>query len=82
MKIKLIIELKSVVNDLDKYNLLKQYKKAKDNILLDNNTKVFFKERKPKWSWIWYFRINKKYRALWYIEGNELRIYKIDNHQW
>ena len=81
MKFNIIIESSDVSDYLNTHFLLKQYKKAKNNILFYNDTKAFLKERKPKWSWIWYFRINRKYRALWYIENNELRIYKIDNHQ-
>jgi len=81
MKFKYVIEKSDVLSYLDKHSLTKQYIKAKENILSWNNSKVFFKERQPKWSWIWYFRINRKYRALWYIENNELRIYQIYNHQ-
>lgn len=81
MKFRIIIESPNVVDYLEKHFLIEQYKKAKNNILSWNDTKVFLKPRKPKWSWIWYFRINKKYRALWYIVDNELRIYEIDNHQ-
>jgi len=81
MKFNKIIESKKVVNYIRNHNLLNQYKKAKDNILNNYNTKVFFKEKLPKWSWIFYFRINKKYRALWFIKDDELRIYDIDNHQ-
>lgn len=81
MKFNKIIELPKILKYLEKYKILNQYKKAKQNLLFWNNTKTFFKERKPRWSWIFYFRINKKYRALWYIENNELRIYDINNHQ-
>ncbi len=81
MRFNSIIESKKVYNILIKKELLKQYKKSKDNLLNWYNTKAFFKERKPPWSGIWYFRINKKYRALWFIENNVLKIYDIDNHQ-
>lgn len=81
MKFDSIIESKKVFEYLEKHLLIKQYKKSKWNILSKNDSKVFFKERKPKWSWVWYFRINKKYRAIWFIENNTLKIYKIDKHQ-
>jgi len=81
MLINEIIETKKVWNYIVNHFLLEQYKKAKNNILFWFNWKNFFKERKPKWSWIFYFRINKKYRAWWYINENKLIIYKIDNHQ-
>jgi len=48
MKFEIIIESKNVSEYLNKHSLLKQYKKAKDNLLSNNNTKAFFKERKPK----------------------------------
>ena len=81
MKFNKILEKKDIIKSLEKYQILNQYKKAKENLLSWNNTKVFFKERKPKWSWIFYFRINKKFRALWFIEDGILYVYKIDTHQ-
>ena len=81
MRFKKIIESKKVLEYLEIHFLVNQYKKSKNNILSWNVWKTFFKERNPPWSGIWYFRINKKYRALWFIENNELRIYDIDNHQ-
>jgi hypothetical protein len=81
MRVKHIVETKNIKWILEKYWLFKQYLKSKDNILSGINAKTYFKERKPKWSWIWYFRINQKYRALWFIEWNQLKIYDIDSHQ-
>ena len=82
MNIKNILEEEGIYEYLLKRNLLSQYKKAKINILSKINTKSFFKERNPKWSNIWYFRINKKYRAYWSFDtDNDLLIYKISDHQ-
>jgi plasmid maintenance system killer protein len=39
------------------------------------------KKREPKEDDIYYFRINKKFRAIWYIENNNFYILEIDNHQ-
>jgi len=67
---------------LEKRNLLKQFKKAKNKILSWINSNNYFKERKPKNSNIWYFRINKKYRAYWSIDKDwDLIIFEINDHQ-
>jgi len=82
MNINFILEDKEIFEYLEKRWLVKQYKKAKKNILLKLNLRNYFKERKPKWSRIYYFRINDKYRALWKInKNNNLVIWEIDNHQ-
>lgn len=81
MIIENILERKDVVQYLLKRNLVAQYKKAKTYILSWEYQNTDFKERKPKWSKVYYFRINKQFRAMWYIENNNLIIVKIDNHQ-
>ena len=77
-----ILEKKSVVAYLKKRGLVPQYKKAKRYLLEGNVLKVRFKERSPKGSGIWYFRINRQFRALGVFdeEGN-LIVFDIDNHQ-
>jgi hypothetical protein len=82
MNLNNILEEDWIYEYLIKRSILTQYKKAKINILSKNNLKTFFKERNPKWSNIWYFRINKKYRAYWSFDNNDdLLIFKISNHQ-
>jgi len=82
MEVNNIYEDEWIYEFLLKRNLINQYKKSKNNILNKINSKTYFKERNPKWSNIWYFRINKQYRALWTIDNNnDLIIFKIDNHQ-
>ena len=81
MKIENILERKDVVQYLLKRNLIAQYKKAKTYILAWNQRNSDLQERKPKGSKVYYFRINKQFRAIWYIEDNLLIIVKIDNHQ-
>lgn len=67
---------------MEQRNLLKQYKKAKDYLLGGNILQTKFKERNPRGSGIWYFRINKQYRALGVFDDDgNLIIFKIDNHQ-
>jgi len=81
MIIKNVFESDEVLIYLEKRNLIKQYKKAKNFILLWYFENASFKKREPKEEDIYYFRINKQYRAIWYIENNNLYILEIDNHQ-
>ncbi|MBW7954471.1 hypothetical protein H3C61_01530 [Candidatus Gracilibacteria bacterium] len=77
-----ILEDEGILKYLEKRNLLEQYKKSKINVLKNINSGNYFKERKPKGSNIWYFRINKQFRAIGTIDKDgDLLIYKIDNHQ-
>lgn len=75
-----IIEEKIVAKYIEKRSLVNQYKKAKNDIL---NLKIswnFLQKRKPKKSWIYYFRINKQFRALCFIDWSALKVFEIDNH--
>lgn len=63
MKIIKILETKKVLEFLFKRNLLSQYKKSKSYILIWLEKNVDFKLRQPKNLNIYYFRINKQYRA-------------------
>lgn len=76
-----IKEKEYILSYLEKRNILKQYKKSKNNILNWNYTwnKVWYKQ--PKKDEIIYFRINKQYRALCRFENNILIVFDIDNHQ-
>lgn len=77
-----ILEMKEILPYLEKRNLLKQYKKAKVYLLNGNTVQVKFKVRNPKGSGIWYFRINRQYRALGvFNDKGTFIIFKIDNHQ-
>lgn len=81
-KVQQIFERKEILPYLEARHLTKQYKKAKQYLLRGNVLQVKFKERNPKGSGIWYFRINRQFRALGIFDkmGN-LIIFKIDNHQ-
>lgn len=81
-RVQQIFERKEILPYLEARSLLKQYKKAKRYLLDGNTLQVKFKERNPKGSGIWYFRINKQFRALGIFDANgNLIIFKIDNHQ-
>lgn len=81
-RIQHILEKKEVLEYLQVRGLIKQYKKAKEYLLNGNILQTKFKERNPKGSGIWYFRINRQFRAMGVFdeEGN-LIIFEIDNHQ-
>jgi plasmid maintenance system killer protein len=76
-----IIETNKVKNYLITRKLLSQYKNKKENILNSVFTWNYLKIREPKKDEIWYFRINKQFRALWFLDWDTLKIFDIDNHQ-
>lgn len=80
--IRRIFERKDILPYLESRQLLKQYKKAKQYLLSGGMWQVLFKERQPKGSGIWSFRINRQFRALGIFDDDgNLIIFKIDNHQ-
>ncbi|MCH2188491.1 hypothetical protein MK079_01520 [Candidatus Gracilibacteria bacterium] len=81
MHIKEVIESSKVVAYLEKRNLVGQYIKAKGFILIGLEKQVGFKLRKPRHLDIYYFRINKQFRAYGVLDNDILKIFKIDNHQ-
>jgi len=81
MKILKIIEYSKIVKYINSHNLLSQYKKAKEILLLWNLKSVDFRKRRPYKSEKYYFKINKKYRAFWYFEWNTFIIFEINDHQ-
>ena len=81
MFIKEIIEYKKVWNYIISHGLLKQYKRAKELILKWDLKSVDFKKRKLYKSEKYYFRLNKQYRAFWYIEWDILKIFEINDYQ-
>jgi plasmid maintenance system killer protein len=79
-KIKGVLEYDNLIIDyLIKRRLLIQYKKVKNKIISWNNRDLKLREHKK--NKIYYFRINKQFRALWRINNGYLIVYKIDNHQ-
>lgn len=76
-----VIEKESVAVFLKKHQLLDQYKKAKSFIELGYYELVMLKKRQPTADGIWYFRINKQYRAWAYKSGDTLAVFRIDDHQ-
>ncbi|MDQ7022203.1 MAG: hypothetical protein Q9M97_01480 [Candidatus Gracilibacteria bacterium] len=53
-----------LINFLERRNLDKQYKKAKNYLLDGYFEKIRFKLKEPKKDGIYYFRINIQFRAL------------------
>jgi plasmid maintenance system killer protein len=81
-----MLKLKWIVYDdyikklVKKYKLTKQFEKAIFYIQNWNFKEVDFKLRQPKSKGIWYFRINKQYRAWCRIIDDILFIIDIDDH--
>lgn len=81
-KVHQIFEQKEIFSYLESRGLVKQYQKAKQYLISGGTLQVKFKERNPKGSGIWYFRINKQFRAYGtFNKSGDLIIFKIDNHQ-
>ncbi len=81
MKITKIFIATDLIEYLETRWLKKQYSKAKSFLLLWHYSMVQLKKRQPKDSWIFYFRINRQYRAICKIEWDTLKIFDIDDHQ-
>lgn len=93
MYFKEVVESQEVVKYLEKRNLLKQYIKAKNYIINWFWNLADLKLRQPKEEWVYYFRINKQFRALGVSENIKLdngenqeiikilKVLKISNHQ-
>ena len=62
-------------------DIFNQYKKIKEFLILWLHYQAKFKLREPKKLKIYYFRINKQFRAYGILDKETLKIYKISNHQ-
>lgn len=71
----------NLIEYLEKGNLWDQYKKTKNYLLSWNYRQIDFKLREPKRNKIYYFRINKQYRAYCKFDWNNLNIFDINDHQ-
>ena len=76
-----VFENEKVINSIKKRGIIKQYLKAKENILSGNFHAVDLKKRQPHSENIWYFRITRKYRALAERVGDKLYVFHISDHQ-
>ena len=76
-----IYEDDGVAEYLQKRGLLKQYIKEKKFLLQDKSSGARFRKRQPKGSGLWYFRINKQYRAIGAFKGELFCVSFIDDHQ-
>lgn len=66
---------------LQKRRLTKQYHKSKELLRAGQFTQIDFRIRQPKEERIYYFKINKQYRAWWYFDWDIFIIFTIDDHQ-
>ena len=76
-----IIKLSDIAfKKIKKYQLDKQFKKSVKYLKEGNFKAINFKLRQPKIKGIYYFRINRQYRAWCKIYNNTLFIFDIDDH--
>jgi len=72
---------KDLTNYLSSHNLSKKWKKAsayfEENI---NHPSLNTELLEPRWRGIYSFRIDQKYRALFFIIDGEAEIFQITNH--
>lgn len=81
MIIREVVETADVVAYLKSRNLIVQYKKTKEHILMGHITGAQLRKRQPKSENIWYFRISKKYRVYAYLDDTVLKVFRVDDHQ-
>ncbi len=81
VKISQVLITPEALDYLIKRQLEKQYQKTKIFIIAWHFANVDLKIREPKEDRIWYFRINKQFRALCELDGEALYVLAIDNHQ-
>ncbi len=65
---------------IEKWQIVSQYHKAKWYIISWDFRSADFKKRQPYKEEIWYFRINKQYRAFGNIVDSTLRVFHVDDH--
>ncbi len=74
-------ERQNVVDYIISRQLQKPYLKAKAFLEKDQLKIIDFKIRKPKSEGVYYFRINRKYRALGHFIDDIFIIVEISDHQ-
>lgn len=78
--IKEVLIDKALIIYLKDRKLLSQYKKAERFLTAWQLQNIDFKLREPKEKGVWYFRINKQYRAFAFLEDERLYIYEVNDH--
>lgn len=76
-----VMEEDGIIAYIKKRNLVKQYLKVKRYLENDFFELVDLRKRKPKSANVFYFKIDKKYRAIGYIEDNTFIVTEISDHQ-
>lgn len=76
-----VLEEDGIITYIKKRNLVKPYLKVKKYLENDFFELVDLRKRKPKSANVFYFKIDKKYRAIGYIEDNTFIVTEISDHQ-
>ena len=70
-----------IIDYLKKRDLLELYKKKRNQLETDNAKSAQFKKRQPYKYQMFYFRINKQYRAIGRFKGSDFIVTEISDHQ-
>jgi hypothetical protein len=76
-----VLEEDGIITYIKKRNLVKPDLKVKKYLENDFFELVDLRKRKPKSANVFYFKIDKKYRAIGYIEANTFIVTEISDHQ-
>ncbi len=76
-----VFEEEGVIEYIKKRNLVKPYLKAKKYMELEFYQQVDLRKRHPKGAGILYFKIDKKYRAIGYIDDIGFVVTEVSDHQ-
>lgn len=76
-----VLEEEGIVAYIKKRNLVNPYLKAKKFMESGFYESVDLRKRKPKSSGVYYFKIDKKYRAIGYVEDDTFVVTGISDHQ-
>lgn len=72
---------RDLVHVLEKHNLLAKWEKSAEQFQRNHRHPSLHVELlEPRWRGIYSFRLDKKYRALFFIADGEAEVFQITNH--
>lgn len=70
-----------LIQYLERHRLAAKWEKAKRNFETDlRHPSLHTELLEPRWRGIYSFRLDKKYRALFFIDGDQAEVFQITNH--
>jgi len=72
---------KDLLTYLEIHGLIKKWKKAKNLFEINvRHPSLHTELLEPHWRGIYSFKLDQKYRALYFIDGNEVEVFQITKH--